>query len=67
MSIPHLLKAAKLTSSTSEAVRMIQQQAVRIDGSRVVDKNLVLMPGNSMIVQVGKRRFARVHLKQIIT
>jgi len=60
--IPNVLKAAGLTASTSDAMRMLKQGAVRIDGQRIEDKGLVLMAGGPLVVQVGKRRFARVTL-----
>ena len=56
------LKESNLTSSTSEALRMIQQGAVRIDGERVEDKGVSLPRGASVVLQVGKRKFARVHI-----
>jgi tyrosyl-tRNA synthetase len=62
LGIAHLLKAADLVSSTSEAFRMIQQGAVRIDGVRVEDRGLEVGAGSSGVYQVGKRRFARVTL-----
>lgn len=62
MGIAHLLKGAGLVSSTSEAFRMIQQGAVRIDGQRVEDRSLQLVAGSSSVYQVGKRKFARVSL-----
>ena len=60
--IANLLKDAGLTSSTSEAIRMIRQGAVRIDGEKVSDTKLSLGPGFDGVCQVGKRRFARVRL-----
>ena len=60
--IPNVLKEAGLTQSTSDAMRMLKQGAVRIDGQRVEDKGLILKAGGPMVVQVGKRRFARVTL-----
>ena len=60
MRIANLLKEAGLTSSTSDALRMVQQGAVRLDGQRVSDKSLVIGSSESHIVQVGKRRYARV-------
>ena len=54
------LTACDLTSSNSEAFRMIQQGGVRIDGDKIDDRNLVLAPGFSGVLQVGKRRFCRV-------
>ncbi|OAJ34747.1 tyrosine--tRNA ligase [Piscirickettsia salmonis] len=62
MAIGNILKAANLVGSTSEAMRMIQQGAVRIDGERVEDKSLVMLAGAAYVMQVGKRRFARVSL-----
>lgn len=58
--IANLLQRAKLVQSTSEALRMIQQGAVRIDGERVEDKKLGIEVGTCQVYQVGKRRFARV-------
>lgn len=60
--ITHLLKAAKLVTSTSEAIRMIEQGAVKIDGERVSDKALIIKDREAHVYQVGKRRFARVVL-----
>jgi tyrosyl-tRNA synthetase len=58
--IANLLKEAALTSSTTEARRMIEQGAVRVDGERVQDLSLEIDAGTTGIFQVGKRRFARV-------
>jgi tyrosyl-tRNA synthetase len=60
LGIASLLKNAGLVSSTSEAFRMIRQGAVRCDGERIEDRNLSIVPGNTHVIQVGKRRFARV-------
>ncbi len=60
--IAQVLKAAGLTASTSEALRMIEQGGVRVDGERVVDKALKLAAGRAVVLQVGKRKFARVTL-----
>ncbi len=60
--IPNLLKQAGLTASTSESMRMIKQGAVKLDGDRVEDKGLIIKPGKEYIVQVGKRRIARISL-----
>ncbi len=61
--IANLLKQAGLTASTSEAMRMIKQGAVKIDGERVEDRGLHCMVGSTNVYQVGKRRFARVTLR----
>jgi len=63
ISIATLLKQANLTSSTSEALRMISQGAVRVEGEKISDKETRLASGNSYVVQVGKRKFVRVTLK----
>jgi tyrosyl-tRNA synthetase len=60
LAIANLLKEAQLVGSTSEAMRMIKQGAVRIDGERVEDAKLSIAAGTQHVYQVGKRRFARV-------
>jgi tyrosyl-tRNA synthetase len=62
MALANLLKEAGLTQSTSEALRLIKQGAVRIDGDRVDDRQLQVEAGSVHVFQVGKRRFARVRL-----
>jgi len=59
LGVAQLLKAAGLCASTSEAMRMVDQGGVRIDGDVVSDKNLKVEAG-SFVMQVGKRKFARV-------
>jgi tyrosyl-tRNA synthetase len=63
LAIANLLKQAGLTASTSEALRLIKQGAVKIDGERVADPHLILSPGSNHVYQAGKRRFARVSLQ----
>lgn len=63
LGIAHLLKGATLVSSTSEAFRMIKQGAVRIDGERIEDRGLELSAGSTHVYQVGRRRYARVHVQ----
>ena len=58
-----VLKASGLTASTSEAMRMIDQGGVKIDGEKVTDKALQLAAGRTVVMQVGKRKFARVTIK----
>ncbi|RMG31480.1 MAG: tyrosine--tRNA ligase [Gammaproteobacteria bacterium] len=60
--IANVLRDAGLVSSTSEGMRMVKQGAVRIDGERIEDPTLELAAGETRVVQVGKRRFARVTL-----
>jgi len=56
------LTACGLTASNSEAFRMIKQGAVKIDGAKVTDRGLSLAAGFSGILQVGKRKFARLQV-----
>lgn len=58
--IANLLKDAGLTGSTSDAMRMIQQGAVKLDGEKIEDKNLKVQAGTEGVFQVGKRKFARI-------
>ncbi|HEX2826640.1 MAG TPA: tyrosine--tRNA ligase [Burkholderiales bacterium] len=58
--IAHVLKTAKLTSSTSEALRMIDQGGVKLNGEKVTDRSLKLPKGEQVVLQVGKRKFARI-------
>jgi len=61
MGIGALLKAAGLVVSNSEGLRMVEQGGVKIDGGVVSDKGLKVQPGQ-FVLQVGKRKFARVTL-----
>ena len=54
------MTACGLTASNSDAFRMIKQGAVKIDGEKVVDRDRSLQPGFEGVLQVGKRRFARL-------
>jgi tyrosyl-tRNA synthetase len=58
-----VLREAGLVPSTNEGARMIEQGGVRIDGERVGDRNLQLKRGQSYVVQVGKRKVARVTIR----
>jgi tyrosyl-tRNA synthetase len=61
--IANLLKEGGLASSTSEANRKIDEGAVRIDGTRVSDRGLTLVPGAEHVLQIGSRRVARLKLE----
>ena len=64
MGMAHILRDAGLVASTSEAVRMVKQGAVRVDGERVENPKLLLqVDGRPSDYQVGKRKFARVTLR----
>jgi tyrosyl-tRNA synthetase len=61
--IAHLLKDAGLVGSTSEALRMIKQGAVKIDGGKIEDQKLQIQAGTQHVYQVGKRKFAKISVK----
>ena len=63
LGILNLLKEAGLVTSNSEAARMIEAGAVKLDGERVLERGLHLKKGTTHVYQVGKRKFARVTLK----
>jgi tyrosyl-tRNA synthetase len=60
--LPNLLKEASMTKSTSEAMRMIKQGAVRIDEEKVIDPKHSIIKGSTAIYQVGKRKFKKITL-----
>ena len=62
LTIVQILKQARLTPSTSEALRMIEQGGVRLNGEKVGDKALRVARGTTVVTQVGKRKFARVNV-----
>src|SRR5882762_10208997 len=62
MAIMKVLKESQLVASTSEALRMIEQGGVRMNGEKVTDKGLSVKRGDTVVLQVGKRKFARVTL-----
>ncbi|MGQ3888521.1 tyrosine--tRNA ligase [Legionella sp. CNM-1927-20] len=64
LTIAQILKQLNLTKSTSEAIRLIGQGAVRINNERISNPSLVLSPNETYIMQIGKRRFAKVCLTQ---
>jgi tyrosyl-tRNA synthetase len=63
-SIAQILKASGVCPSTSEAMRMIEQRGVKVNGDTVTDKALKLVVGTTYVLQVGKRKFARVTLRK---
>jgi len=63
LAIANILKDAGLTKSTSDAMRMVKQGAVKIDGEKVSDPKLVVEAGTQQVYQVGKRKFAKVEIK----
>ena len=63
MPIANLLKEAGLVGSTSDAMRMLKQGAVKVDGERLEDKSVNFATGSVHVFQVGKRKFAKVSLQ----
>jgi tyrosyl-tRNA synthetase len=63
VSVKNLLTACKLVETGGEAKRMVQQGGVSIDGQKAADPNTEITPYDGMVVQVGKRRFARLRVK----
>lgn len=61
--LPQVLKQAQLAPSTSEALRLVEQGGVKLDGVKVTDKALRLPRGRTAVLQVGKRKFARVTIR----
>ena len=64
LSITQVLKSSGVCPSTSDAVRMVEQGGVKVDGEKVSDKALKLRPGATYVLQVGKRKFAKVTLRK---
>ena len=64
LAITQVLKVSGVCPSTSDAVRMVEQGGVKVDGEKVSDKAMKLVPGATYVLQVGKRKFARVTLKK---
>jgi tyrosyl-tRNA synthetase len=62
LAVTQVLKRANLVASASEAERAIEQGGVRIDGERISERSAKALPGTTIVVQVGKRKFARVRI-----
>lgn len=60
LALVQILKQAGLTASTSDAMRMIEQGAVRANGDKVSDRARTVAAGETVVLQIGKRRFAKV-------
>ena len=60
LAIAQLCKQAGLTASTSEALRLIEQRGLKVDGDVVANKTLTIAAGRTVVVQAGKRKFVRV-------
>ena len=63
MPIAQLAKQAGIVDSTSEALRLIAQRGLKVDGDVIADKALVIPAGRTIVIQAGKRKFARVTVK----
>ena len=64
--IAQILKMAGVCPSASDALRMVEQGGVRVDGEKVSDKSLRLHAGHTHVLQVGKRKFAKVTLRKAV-
>jgi tyrosyl-tRNA synthetase len=60
--IAKILKQTGLTASTTEALRMVEQGGVKLNGEKISDKNLMIKRGTTAVVQVGKRKFSKVKI-----
>jgi tyrosyl-tRNA synthetase len=60
IAVVQVLKQAQLASSTSEATRLVEQGGIKVDGEKVSDRAMMLTTGRTYLVQVGKRKVARV-------
>jgi len=60
--LAYVLKEVQLVTGTGAGYRMIEQGAVKVDGQKISDRDLVVMPGTKLLLQVGKRGFARANL-----
>ncbi len=58
--LPHILTASGMTKSNGEAVRLIKEKAVEIDGVKVLHSDMELQPGQVQIIKIGKRRFVKI-------
>jgi tyrosyl-tRNA synthetase len=63
LALPRILKDANLVASTSEAIRLVGQGAVRVDGERISEAKQLFSRGESHVFQVGKRRFAHIRFE----
>jgi tyrosyl-tRNA synthetase len=63
IAVPQLLKQSGLVEGTSEAMRMIQQGAVKLNGERINDKSVVVKAGTVVVAQIGKRKFMRIRIQ----
>lgn len=62
LTITKILKQTGLTASTTEALRMVEQGGVKLNGEKISDKNLKIKRGTTAVVQVGKRKFSKVKI-----
>ena len=63
LAVPQLAKQAGVVDSTSEALRLIAQRGLKVDGNVVADKTMTIAAGRTVVVQAGKRKFARVTVR----
>ena len=62
ITLPRVLKEAGLVASTSEALRLIKQGAVKVEGEKIIDSKHKISPNSSLLYQIGKRKFSRIKI-----
>jgi len=62
ITLPRVLKEAGLVASTSEALRLIKQGAVKVEGEKIIDSKHKISPNSSLLYQIGKRKFSKIKI-----
>ena len=62
ITLPRVLKEAGLVASTSEALRLIKQGAVKVEGEKIIDSKYKISPNSSLLYQIGKRKFSKIKI-----
>ena len=61
--LTRILKDSGMLKSTSESMRLIKQEAIKVDGNKVSDDKFKLKKGQESLIQVGKKKIAKIILK----
>ena len=62
ITLPRVLKDSGMVTSTSEAMRLIKQGAIKIEGKKIIDLDYKINPNSSFLCQIGKKRFLRIRI-----
>ena len=62
ITLPRVLKEAGLVASTSEALRLIKQGAVKVEGEKIINSKHKISPNSSLLYQIGKRKFSKIKI-----